>query len=196
MAAPSVNSPSNEKVALYLFWTSSFSRVLLVVKGQTPVFRALCQVKMFAFLLAKTDRTEVTARIAHNCVAELLRPVRYDWWSKSLAGGYVGGVIEKLSCYEIPDEYMVEMGRGLSTHLKGLDTKDKETVHDAVALYNRVCDLARNAIICFIIAARKQWWLRCMNKDVRKIIARMLWSERDAWKKRAPKRVMRKRLKK
>ncbi len=141
---------------------------------------------------------------------DMYDPQRYFWFGKAAAKGSENGayafacIIDAIlsSKRSAPREMVFAFGSALKGHIhsrRGLfifDCWGKEHIRyakRAVSKYDMWCNMAREAICCWTLVARRNY----VAKDMRIMIAKLLWADKAAWciQRVQRKKTQRKKLK-
>jgi hypothetical protein len=129
---------------------------------------------------------------------------RYMWWGRAAVQGcdtsitslvFAAGVQLEMLDKSERRRVVFEIGAACKGHItkkrktvlvfaQYFGPKEVGAVKRAVALYDAWCEDAKRAIFCWIWIGRQ----KKVAKDIRRIISKMLWTERAAWCERPLKR--------
>ncbi len=121
---------------------------------------------------------------------------RYHWWGKAATrkhevatASLTSAAVEQLKCWDdgiCSGRVLFELGSALKEHVdvasqtcfeKSANDEELTAMCRCAKLYDEWCNEAKAAIACWIVIGRRL----SVVKDVRQVIARMLWKERATW---------------
>ncbi len=142
------------------------------------------------------------AAASYECGASVFGPSdwqRYRWWGEAAARGSESAEFD-LAEAALEQLWLLEAGKGssravfeLGAVLKGhtdvakrcifreeVIPKKLDAARRCIGLHDQWVEVARKAIRCWLLVGRRLW----VAKDMRLLIARMLWEERGEWSKK------------